>query len=227
MKKNIFFWGAKFKAGIIYNFIKNHKLIGLNKNLKIKYLFDPGLSRPQFDSSAKFSNNRSDLKNFLKDSHYFITCIGNHYGKARLFISNKLEKKKLKPLRIISKYTQIADKKNLGKGVQIFPGVIINENSKIGDYTILNTASLIEHDCQIGSGVHIMPGAALGGNVVVKDFVTIGMNATVLPNIIIEEGAYIGAGSVVTKNVKKNEVVYGNPSKFVRKMKHKIKIKFL
>ena len=227
MKKNIFFWGAKFKAGIIYNFIKNHKLIGLNKNLKIKYLFDPGLSRPQFDSCAKFSNNRSDLKNFLKDSHYFITCIGNHYGKARLFISNKLEKKKLKPLRIISKYTQIADKKNLGKGVQVFPGVIINENSKIGDYTILNTASLIEHDCQIGSGVHIMPGAVLGGNVKIKNFVTVGINATILPGLTIEEGSFIGAGSVVTKNVKKNQIVAGNPAKFLKKNLHKVITKFL
>ena len=99
MKKNIFFWGAKFKAGIIYNFIKNRKLIGLNKNLKIKYLFDPGLSRPQFDSRAKFSNKGSDLKNFLKDSHYFITCIGNQYGKARLIISSKLEKKKIKAFK--------------------------------------------------------------------------------------------------------------------------------
>ncbi len=226
MKKNIFFWGAKYKAGIIYNFINKNELIGINSKFKVSYLFDPGLKTSQFKSTAIFSNKQRDLKKFIHNSDYFLTCIGNDFGKARYLISKKLEKK-LKPLKIISKNSLVFNKKKIGKGVQIFPGAILNENSSLGDYSIINTASIIEHDCQIGSGVHIMPGAALGGNVVVKDFVTIGMNATVLPNIIIEEGAYIGAGSVVTKNVKKNEVVYGNPSKFVRKMKHKIKIKFL
>ncbi len=226
MKKNIFFWGAKYKAGIIYNFINKNELIGINSKFKVSYLFDPGLKTSQFKSTAIFSNKQRDLKKFIHNSDYFLTCIGNDFGKARYLISKKLEKK-LKPLKIISKNSLVFNKKKIGKGVQIFPGAILNENSSLGDYSIINTASIIEHDCQIGSGVHIMPGAALGGNVVVKDFVTVGMNATVLPNIIIEEGAYIGAGSVVTKNVKKNEVVYGNPSKFVRKMKHKIKIKFL
>ena len=226
MKKNIFFGGAKYKAGIIYNFINKNELIGINSKFKVSYLFDPGLKTSQFKSTAIFSNKQRDLKKFIHNSDYFLTCIGNDFGKARYLISKKLEKK-LKPLKIISKNSLVFNKKKIGKGVQIFPGAILNENSSLGDYSIINTASIIEHDCQIGSGVHIMPGAALGGNVVVKDFVTVGMNATVLPNIIIEEGAYIGAGSVVTKNVKKNEVVYGNPSKFVRKMKHKIKIKFL
>ena len=100
--------------------------------------------------------------------------------------------------------------------MQIFPGAILNENSSLGDYSILNTASIIEHDCQIGSGVHIMPGAVLGGNIIIKDFVTVGMNATILPNIIIEEGAYIGAGSVVTKNILKPGKYAGNPAKKIK-----------
>ena len=201
-------------------------MIGINSKFRVSYLFDPGLKKSQFKSQAIFSNKQQDLKKFIKNSEYFLTCIGNEFGKARYQISKKLEKK-LKPLNIISQNSIIFNKKNIGKGVQIFPGAILNENSSLGDYSILNTASIIEHDCQIGSGVHIMPGAVLGGNIIIKDFVTVGMNATILPNIIIEEGAYIGAGSVVTKNVKKNEVIFGNPSKFIRKIKHKVKIKFL
>ena len=226
MKNNIFFWGAKYKAGIIYNLIQKKQLININKNLKVSFLFDPGLSKQTFNTKAKFSNKKIDLFKFLKKSNFFVTCIGNEYGKARYMISKKLEKK-LTPLSIISKHSTISDVKNIGTGVQIFPNSILNENSTIGDYTILNTSSLVEHDCILGSGVHVMPGAVLGGNVVVKDFVMIGLNATILPNITIEEGAFIGAGSVVTKNVKKNEVVIGNPAKFIRKNKHTISIKFL
>ena len=53
----------------------------------------------------------------------------------------------------------------------------------------------------------------------IKDFVTVGLNATVLPGIVIEQGAYIGAGAVVTKNVIKNNIVAGNPAKFLKKIK--------
>ena len=226
MKKNIFFWGAKYKAGIIYNFIRKNELVGINKNLKVSFLFDPGLKKPQFRSNAKFSNKQKDLAKFIQRSNFFLTCIGNEFGKARYIISKKLEKK-LSPISIISKKSYVSNMKNIGKGAQLFPGSILNENSYIGDYSILNTSSIVEHDCKIGSGVHIMPGAVLGGNVVIKDFVTIGMNATILPHITIEEGALIGAGSVVTKNVKKNQIVFGNPAKFVRKNNVKVIIKYL
>ena len=53
-------------------------------------------------------------------------------------------------------------------------------------------------------------------------YVTIGTNATILPDIVIEDGAYIGAGAVVTKNVKKNQIVVGNPAKFLKKNKHSL-----
>ena len=34
MKKNIIFWGAKFKAGIIYDLIEKKKILINTKNLK-------------------------------------------------------------------------------------------------------------------------------------------------------------------------------------------------
>ena len=85
---------------------------------------------------------------------------------------------------------------------------------------------MLIHDCFVGKGVHIMPGAVVGGNAYISDFVTIGMNATVMPKINIEEGAFIGAGAVVTKDVKKNEVVTGNPAKFLKNIKHKFDLSF-
>ena len=72
-----------------------------------------------------------------------------------------------------------------------------------------------------------MPGAVLGGNVKIKDFVTVGINATILPGLTVEEGSFIGAGSVVTKNVKKNQIVAGNPAKFLKKNLHKVITKFI
>jgi acetyltransferase-like isoleucine patch superfamily enzyme len=84
----------------------------------------------------------------------------------------------------------------------------------------LNTSSTIDHECEIGNGVHIMGGVSIAGRVKIGDYVTIGTNATIFPDLEISEGAFIGAGAVVRKNVKKNEIVVGNPSKFLKRNKH-------
>jgi acetyltransferase EpsM len=222
MIKNIFFWGAKYKAGIINDLIENHKILADTKKLSVKFLFDPNLNKAKFYSKAKFSNKKKDLKNFIKGSDYFVTCIGSEYGKARYLISKELEKKKLKPLKIISKHSYISDINLIGEGAQVLPTAVIHHKAKIGDYCILNTGSIVEHDCTVGHGVHIMPGAVIGGNTHIGNYVTVGLNATVMPQLKIGEGAFIGAGAVVTKNVKKNEIVIGNPAQFFKLMKHKV-----
>jgi len=224
MIKNIFFWGAKYKAGIIYDLITNNKIKEDTKNLFVKYLFDPGLDKAKFNSKAKFSNKKSNLEEFFKNSHYFVTCIGNELGMARYFISKELENKNIKPLNIISKSTYVDNEKLLGKGIQLFPNSVVQTNAKLGDYSILNTGVILEHDCIVGNGVHIMPGAVIGGNAVIGDYVSIGLNATVMPKVQIEEGAYIGAGAVVMNDVKKNDVVVGNPAKFLKKIEHKVNL---
>ena len=227
MSQNIFFWGARFKAGIMCNLIENNKILGDTSSYLVKYVFDPNLSEAQFKSNAIFSNQKKDLEKFFKDSCYFVVCIGNELGMARYFISKELEKKNIIPLDIISKNAYFDDKKMLGKGIQLFPNSVVQTGAKVGDYSILNTGSILEHHCEVGNGVHIMPGATIGGNVSISNYVTIGMNATVMPKVKIEEGAYVGAGAVVTKDVKKNEAVAGNPAKFLKKIEHKFDLEFL
>ena len=224
MLKNILFWGAKYKAGIIYDLITNNKIKEDTRNLLVKYLFDPGLDESKFKSKAKFSNKKENLEEFYKNTHYFVVCIGNELGMARYYISKELEKKKITPLNIISKSAYVDNEKLLGKGVQLFPNSVIHTNAKIGDYSILNNGAILEHDCLAGNGVHIMPGAVVGGNAIIGDYVSIGLNATIMPNVQIHDGAFIGAGAVVMDDVKKNEVVVGNPAKYLKKIEHKVNL---
>ena len=71
-----------------------------------------------------------------------------------------------------------------------------------------------------------MGGASLAGRIKVNDYVTIGTNATIIPDLEIREGSYVGAGTVVTKNVNKNEIVVGNPSKFLKENSHFYNLNF-
>ena len=225
MIKKVLFWGAKFKAGIIYNLIKDSKIITREKSLSVSFLFDPNLKKPKFKSKAQFTNSTTKLKKFIDQSNFFVTCIGNELGMARYLISKELEKKKIKPLSIISKESYVFNQKFLGKGVQLFPYSVVHNNSYVGDYSILNTGSVLEHDCKVGNGVHLMPGSVVGGNTIIEDYATVGINATIMPKVKIGKGSFIGAGAVVTKNVKENEIVIGNPAKFLKKIKHTVDLK--
>jgi len=230
MTQNVLLIGSKSQARIMENFINNYKgKINLkyvnfpnkkNNKLIVKYIYDPSSSKPTFKTKANFINIKKNLKKIVKDSNFFLTCLGGEFGKYRNFISQKFEKMGLKPISIVNKFSVVDDSVFLGKGIQILPNVTINSHTRIGDYSIINTSATIDHECHIGKGVHVMGGACIAGKVKIGNYASIGTNATILPNIKIGEGAYVGAGAVVIKDVKRNTIVAGNPAKFIKLNKH-------
>ena len=222
MELNVLIWGGKSQSLILSQMIKKKEVYLLKKKIyyiKKSYIYDDKLEKLNFKPNIKFLNNKKDLTKILrkKSVNAFIVGIGGDNGKLRYEISRKLIKKKLKPFSCISTSSYIDSTCELGVGIQIMPNSTIHCFTKIGDFSIINTSSSIDHECKIGKGVHIMPGASIAGRVKIGDFATIGTNATVLPDINIDAGAYVGAGAVVTKNVKKNQIVVGNPARFTRK----------
>jgi sugar O-acyltransferase (sialic acid O-acetyltransferase NeuD family) len=110
----------------------------------------------------------------------------------------------------VSRFTEF------GEGSVIMPKVCINAEVKIGKHCIINTASVIEHECLIEDFVHISPKASLAGNIRVKKGAHIGLGANIIQGITIGENALIGAGAVVLKDVPDNAVVVGNPGRIIR-----------
>ena len=229
MDNNILIWGASSQSLIAVHMIKKEQVFLDGKKTnesKVTCIIDPFLKQPTYKIDVPFINTKKKFLETLNKVDSFLVCIASHHGKARTFISERLMKKNLNSISIISSNAYIDETANLGKGLQIMPKSVIHCFSEIGDFTIINTSSTIDHECKIGKGCHIMGGASIAGRVKVGNFVTIGTNSTILPDIKIEEGAFIGAGSVVNRDIKKNEVVVGNPAKFLKKNIHKFDISF-
>ncbi len=228
MINNVFIWGSKSYALLVDDLISNYKtslnlsLLNSNKQkLKSKFIFDPySKSKNRTNFKGSFFSEIKRFRNNIKNCNSFVVCIGNNNGKARYSVSKFLERFSLTPINLISRYSLILKKTKIGVGVVAMPFSYVNSFSTIGDYTILNSNSNIEHECVIGKGCHIMSGACIAGRNVIGNFVTIGSNSTILPDISIGDGAYIGAGAVVTKNVKRNSIIVGNPGKHVKINKH-------
>lgn len=217
-RKKILLYGAKSTALIVSKMLEE-------KNIKVHVMFDKYLKEPSFNTNIKFSNKFQDFEKFAKECTHFFVCIGMMDGKIRSFISKKLKSLKLKELSILSDSSIVDKTAKYGDGTLIMPNAVVHKYSKLGNNCLLNVNSVVDHECEIGDGVHIMGSAYLAGRVKVKNFASIGANATVLPDIEIGENAIVGAGSVVTKNVKKNEIVVGNPAKFLKYNKKKFDYK--
>ncbi|MFN6946150.1 MAG: acetyltransferase [Cytophagaceae bacterium] len=102
-------------------------------------------------------------------------------------------------------------------GSMVLHQAVINADAQIGKHVIVNTGSVVEHDCRLHDFVHLSPKATLNGGVTIGEGTHIGAGAIILPGVSIGKWCVIGAGSVVTKDVPDFCVMAGVPAKLLRK----------
>jgi len=206
-RPQVLFWGATVKARIAERMLMN--AVG-EFDLT---LFDPTLSKPAYETAGEFIHSVESLAARIPQITHFLVCVGGTRGMDRFTISSFLRECGLAALSLRHPTAYVDGTAEVGAGIQAMPMAVVHTCAQVGDFTILNTGSIIEHDCQIGNGVHVMPGATLAGSVWVDDFASIGSNATLLPGLRVGKGAIVGAGAVVTRNVPDFAVMVGVPAK--------------
>lgn len=148
-----------------------------------------------------------------KEGYKFILGIGDNLIRndiaLRILANNKDVLNVVHPDALISGHVE------MGIGNFISKRAAVNPLTSIGDFCILNTGCIVEHECNIGNAVHIAPGAVLAGNVKVGDFSFIGANAVVKQGVKIGSNVIIGAGAVILKNVGDDEKIVGNPGRMI------------
>lgn len=103
----------------------------------------------------------------------------------------------------------------VGQGAVVFQNVTITSNAVVGRYVYILPNSIISHDAVIGDFTCIAGGVCVSGNVRIGQGCYIGTNSAIRDGVSIGNHCLIGMGSVVLDTVPENNVVVGNPARFI------------
>lgn len=124
-------------------------------------------------------------------------------------------------------WSHVSNNSKIGKNSTLGQGCFIGNNVKIGNNCKIQNNVSIFDGVTIEDGVFVGPSTTFTNiknprsfinqknkfiKTIVKKGVSIGANSTIVCGIKLGEYCLVGAGSVVTKNVKKYNLVYGNPA---------------
>ncbi|WP_256207095.1 acetyltransferase [Pseudomonas sp. P97.38] len=109
---------------------------------------------------------------------------------------------------------------NLGQGVQVMAGAVVQADCDIGENTIINTRASIDHDCNVHANVHIAPGAIVCGGATICEGAFVGAGATIIQSLIVGENAVVGAGSVLARSLPADCISLGTKPHITQRLKN-------
>lgn len=171
---------------------------------------DPSL-QGKVIQNTKVIGGIDEIIDLSTNSFQCIVAFGDEQ-EIRLKIANKIEEAGHRFFNAIHPSAVISERVTLGTDV------IINGQSYIGPYVVIEDHVLIDscvnisHDSTLERGATITPGVTIAGGVTIKKDGYVGPNATVLEDVTIGEGALVGAGSVVMEDVSAGKTVIGTPA---------------
>lgn len=204
-KKPILIFGASGHAKVVADIL-------LKNNLNIRGFLEDipenwGKTWQGIEVLGKFSSYKA-----YGDVNY-VVAVGNNNSRKKIV---QMVSSECTPLWVNAIHPRaiIAEQVIMGKGNVVAANVNVGVDCVIGDHTILNTSSSIDHNCHINNFAHVAPNATLTGGVSVSEGVFIGAGATIIPKKELGSWSVIGAGSVVTKNIPSKVIAKGVPCKW-------------
>lgn len=119
--------------------------------------------------------------------------------------------------RMIHSTSIIDQSSQIGAGVVIYPGCIVDREVTVQPNVLVNIGCCIAHNSIIGSHSFLAPRVAIAGFVCVGNKCILGINATIIDNINMCDHVQIGGGGVVIRNIGESGVYVGNPVRSIRR----------
>lgn len=105
----------------------------------------------------------------------------------------------------------------LGEGILIYPGCIIDKKVFISDNVLLNIGVTICHDSRMGAHSFISPCVSIAGFVSIGECANLGIRTTVIDNLSICDNVQTGGGALVVAPIEAPGLYIGSPAKLYKK----------
>jgi sugar O-acyltransferase (sialic acid O-acetyltransferase NeuD family) len=193
--------------------------------LRAQFRNDPAHEVAGFvDDDAQLWGKRRDGLPVLGDWSWFdgedctdirvITAVGSP-SSCRVLVA-RARARDLRFISACSACSLVSPLAQVGQGVTIFPHVVISTNVRIGDFSVLNVAATLSHDCDVGAYSILSPAVHLAGAVKLGDGCFVGMGANIIQSCTIGADSVIGAGAVVLGNLEPGVTAVGVPARVIR-----------
>ena len=162
---------------------------------------------------TQLTDDFKQVPQIIKDYNFdYFIATGNNNLRSEIY-RYIFENTGKQPINCIHPLAVISPSARLGFGNLICPLAVLHTESSIGDCTIINTGSIVEHDCVVKDFAQISPNVTLCGGVQVSEYSFIGAGAVVIPNKLIGSKTTVAAGSVVIDYIPNNVLAAGVPAK--------------
>lgn len=109
----------------------------------------------------------------------------------------------------------------IADGCAVMHRAYLGPGTAIGNFSVINTGAIIEHDVRIGSNTFVGPGAVICGGVSIGDDCYIGAGAKIRNGVTITDGTVVGMGAVVIGDIQHSDTYVGCPARPLDKKQRK------
>ncbi len=104
----------------------------------------------------------------------------------------------------------------MGFGNAIQAGCVVGSNTVMGNHNTFNSMCLFGHDTKMGDHNFFAAHSLIGSNTKMGNYIFMGLNSTLNNMIEVKDNVMIGMGSNVIKSLESDQLVLGNPAKFIK-----------
>ncbi len=167
----------------------------------------------EIKGSFQYLNDRDSL-----EGEFFALSMGDLAIRERLY-TMIVQKGGTIPA-LVHPSCVISRRCEIGHGVQIMPGSIVQGDSRIGDNTVITVNSVIAHSATVGANCLISGNVMIGAYSDIGNNTHIGQGATVVSGKVKHVGSHciLGAGSTLLEDMPDYSIYAGCPAKFLRNL---------
>jgi sugar O-acyltransferase (sialic acid O-acetyltransferase NeuD family) len=201
----------------------HHCIDSIEREAKYKII---GITDPYKEAGTdlfgyKVIGRQEDLQRLIREYEIFggLIAIGDNWSRKLAFDAIQRIKPDFVFVNAIHPAAVIGRDVKLGAGIMVMAKCVISAGARIGNFCLIGTGAIVEHDNIMHDFSSISVGSVTGGKVEIGSLSAITLGVTVVDRLKIGENSVVGAGSVVLSDVPDNVLVYGSPAKIIRSRK--------